>query len=153
MLLSQKSAAHGGGTKVLPRLNMIYALNYDRLGDSVQAKAYIEKYFATAPVERIEPSDYDFAIKVLSKFPGNEAKVVTYIEKALANDTSKVNKLNYMAGAADMFAKAKMYPDQLKWIQRQVDLKGGPVSEVDYYKMTSPGSKLRFAEGRAANPT
>ena len=136
-LAKLKEIENGGGTKVLPRLNMIYALNYDRMGDSVQAKNYVEKYFATAPVDKIEPSDYDFAIKVLSKFPGNEAKVVTYIEKALANDTSKVNKLNYMAGAADMFAKAKMYPEQLKWIQKQIDLKGGPVSEVDYYKMTS----------------
>ncbi|MFX5714282.1 hypothetical protein ABTE40_21290, partial [Acinetobacter baumannii] len=55
----------------IPRLNMLYALDYDRLGDSVQSKSYLEKFFAKAPTTEVKPDDYDFAVKVFSKFPGN----------------------------------------------------------------------------------
>ncbi|MFN4975911.1 MAG: tetratricopeptide repeat protein, partial [Bacteroidota bacterium] len=53
------------GTTVLPRLNMLYAYNYDRKGDSVQAKSYLEKFFANAPADKIEPTDYELAVKIL----------------------------------------------------------------------------------------
>lgn len=124
------------GLTALPQLSILYAYNYDRMGDSVQAKANVEKFFSIAPVEKIDPSYYELAIKVLSKFKGSEAQAVSYIDKALTNDTSKVNKLNYMGQAADMFGKAKMYPEQLQWLQKLIALKGS-MSEADYYKLTS----------------
>lgn len=124
------------GTTTLPGLNILYAYNYDRLGDSIQAKSYLEKYFAS-PSSKVKPEDYDLAVKVFSKFPGSEGMAVSYLEKAISNDTSKVNKLSYMGQAADLYSKAKLYPDQLKWLQKQVALKGGAMSEVDYYKLTS----------------
>ena len=124
------------GFHTLPRLSILYAYNYDRLGDSVQAKTNIEKFFANAPIEKMEPGDYELAVKVLSKFRGSETQAVAYIEKALSNDTSKANKLSYMGQAADMFGKAKMYPEQLQWLQKQIALKGS-MSEADYYKLTS----------------
>jgi tetratricopeptide (TPR) repeat protein len=120
----------------MPRLNVLYAYNYDRLNDSVQAKSYAEKFFRTAPMDKIVPADYELAIKVLSKFPGSEAQVVNYLEKAIENDTSKVVKLNYLNQAADMFAKSKNSAEQLKYIERVLALKG-TTSEADYYKMTN----------------
>ena len=121
------------GLQALPRLGILYAYNYDRLNDSVQAKTNIEKFFAMAPPDKINPPDYELAIKVLSKFKGSEAQAVAYIDKALTNDTSKVNKLNYMRQAAEMFKKAKMYPEQTQWIQKRIALQGGTMSEADYY--------------------
>jgi tetratricopeptide (TPR) repeat protein len=125
------------GTKTLPKLNLLYALNYDRTGDSVQAKSYLEKYFANTPVDQIIPTDYELAVKVFSKFPGSEAQTVSYLEKALASDTSKVNKLNYMGQAAGLYAKAKMYTQQIEWLQKQIALRGGPLTEFDYYTFTN----------------
>ncbi|MES2330790.1 MAG: tetratricopeptide repeat protein [Bacteroidota bacterium] len=125
------------GTKALPKLNLLYALNYDRTGDSVQAKSSLEKYFASMPADQLNPADYDLAVKVFSKFPGSEAQAVTYLEKAIASDTSKQNKLGYMAQAADLFGKAKNYAEQYKWLQKRVDLKGGAPSEKDYYDMAT----------------
>jgi Tfp pilus assembly protein PilF len=120
------------GTKALPKLDLLYAYNYDRTGDSVQAKAALTKYFANAPVDQINPVDYDLAIKVFSKFPGSEAEAVSYLDKAIANDTSKIDKINFMQQAADLYAKSKNYAEQYKWLQKRVDLKGS-LSEADYY--------------------
>lgn len=123
------------GSKILPKLDILYALNYDRTGDSVQAKNYLTKYFANAPVDKIVPSDYELAVKVFSKFPGSETEAVTYLEKAISSDTSKVNKLSYMNQAAELFGNAQMYSQELQWLQKGVDLKGSK-TEFDYYKMT-----------------
>lgn len=128
----EKSA---GGNEI-PRLSILSAYNYDRKGDSVQAKAYLEKFFANAPADKIEPSDYELAVKVLTKFPGSEAQAATYLEKAIATDTSHINKLAYMQQGADMYAKAKNPTEQLNWMKRMVELKG-TTSESDYYKITA----------------
>ncbi len=124
------------GAKVLPKLDILYALNYDRIGDSVQAKNYLQKYFSNSPVDKVVPSDYDLAVKVFSKFPGSETEAVGYLEKAMNNDTSKINKINYANQAADLFAKGKMYPQQLLWIQKAIALKGS-MSEADHYRLTN----------------
>ncbi|MFM7359290.1 MAG: tetratricopeptide repeat protein [Sediminibacterium sp.] len=124
------------GTTELPRLNMLYAYNYDRKGDSVQAKSYLEKFFANAPAEKIESTDYELAVKVLTRFPGSEVQAAGYLEKAIATDTSTINKQNYMQQAADMFAKAKNFSEQLNWLKRLVSLKG-TTTEADYYKLTA----------------
>lgn len=124
------------GTTELPRLNMLYAYNYDRKGDSVQAKSYLEKFFANAPTDKIEPTDYELAVKVLTHFPGSEVQAASYLEKAITNDTSRVNKQSYMQQAADMFAKAKNPTEQLKWLKRSVEFKG-TTTEADYYKLAA----------------
>jgi len=123
------------GLTEIPRLSILSAYNYDRKGDSVQAKANLEKFFANAPADKIEPTDYELAVKVLTKFPGSEAQAATYLEKAIASDTSRNNKLNYMQQGADMYAKAKNPAEQLKWMKRMVELKG-TTTEGDYYRIT-----------------
>ena len=128
----EKSA---GGNEI-PRLSILSAYNYDRKGDSVQAKAYLEKFFANAPADKIEPSDYELAVKVLTKFPGSEAQAATYLEKAIATDTARINKLAYMQQGADMYAKAKNPAEQLNWMKRMVELKG-TTTEGDYYRISA----------------
>ncbi len=124
------------GSKVLPKIDILLALNYDRTGDSVQAKNYLAKYFDNAPVDKMVPGDYELAVKVYSKFPGSETQAVTYLEKAMNSDTSRVNKINYANQAADLFAKAKMYPQQIQWLQKAIALKG-TMSELDHFKITN----------------
>ena len=128
----EKSA---GGNEI-PRLSILSAYNYDRKGDSVQAKANLEKFFANAPADKIEPTDYELAVKVLTKFPGSEAQAATYLEKAIATDTARINKLNYMQQGADMYAKAKNPAEQLNWMKRMVELKG-TTTEGDYYRISA----------------
>lgn len=122
------------GLAAVPRLSLLYAYNYDRLGDSLKAKDNVVKFF-NAKLD-IQSPDYDLAVKLLSKFPGNEAQTVGYLEQAIGNDTSRVNKLNYMNQAADIYGKGKMYKEQLFWMRKVVEAKGA-MGERDYYRLTS----------------
>jgi Tfp pilus assembly protein PilF len=133
--LKEVEAAAGANATNLAAINLLYAYNYDRLGDSVQAKANLEKYFAN-PNAKIRPEDYDLAVKVFSKFPGSETTAIGYLEKALTADTSKENRIAYMGQVASLYGKAKMVPKQIEWLQKQAALKGGSISEYDYYNIT-----------------
>ncbi len=72
----------------------------------------------------------------MTKFPGSEAQASAYIEKAISLDTVKENKMAYMSTAADIFGRAKAYGEQLKWMKRQLEMKGD-LTEFDHYKLTS----------------
>jgi hypothetical protein len=124
------------GMKTLPRLGVVYAYNYDRKGDSVLAKKYIDEFLQTAPAEEIQPSDYELGIKIATKFPGTEALASSYVEKAVSMDTVKANKIAMMSQAATAFGKSKAYKEQLYWLTKAADLKG-KMSESDYYAITA----------------
>ncbi len=125
-----------GGTDKLPGLNLLYAYNYLKLSDSLQAKQNIDQYFKLEPTDKIKPADYELAVKIYSKFPESANDAVKYIQAAIQSDTSKVNKINYMAQAADLMAKAKNYKAQLDWLLQAQTLKG-TWSEYDYYNISN----------------
>ena len=124
------------------RVPILFAYNYDRTNDSVQAKANIEKFFATATPDKILQSDYDIAIKVLSRFEGSEQQAVDYIYKLIEMDNSKPTQIQYLSQAADLFAKAKNYTEQIKIIQKIADIRG-TISESDYYKMSNAAQSAK----------
>lgn len=124
------------GLKKLPKLGVVYAYNYDRKGDSIQAKKYIDEFLATAPKEEINISDYELGVKIATKFPGAEAQASGYIEKALELDTVKANRIALMSAAAELFGQAKAYGEQLKWMKRQMEFKG-TMTEADHYRLTA----------------
>jgi tetratricopeptide (TPR) repeat protein len=129
-LAKAKEIEASSGLVAVPRLSILYAYNYDRLGDSVAAKDNVVKFFNAK--SDIQFPDYDLAVKLLSKFPGSEAQAVSYLEQAIAIDTSKVNQLSYMYQAAELYGKAKMYKEQLIWLKKRIDLMPAP-SNRDYY--------------------
>lgn len=129
--------AEVGGLDKLPELNVVYAYNYDRTNDSVRAKEAIEKFFASADPAAITTSQCELATKIYARFKGSEAKAVAYIEKAMTLDTLKNSKIAYMGKAAEIYGKAGMYREQLGWLQKQLELKGGSMGEYEYYQFTS----------------
>lgn len=129
--------AEVGGIANLPELNVVYAYNYDRTNDSIRAKESIEKFFATANPAAITTSQCELATKIYARFKGSEAKAVAYIEKAMTLDTLKNSKIAYMGKAAEIYGKAGMYREQLGWLQKQLELKGGTMGEYEYYQFTS----------------
>jgi hypothetical protein len=124
------------GGASLPRLGVLLAYNYDRKGDSIQAKSYIEQFINTSSADKILNTDYELAVKVLSKFQGNETVLAGILEKAIAADTTKLNRMNYYKLGADMFEKSNMYVDALKWNTKYYELRGIK-DEFYYYKMSS----------------
>lgn len=129
--------AEVGGIANLPELNVVYAYNYDRTNDSIKAKESIEKFFASADPAAITTSQCELATKIYARFNGSEAQAVAYIEKAMTLDTLKNSKIAYMGKAAEIYGKAGMYREQLGWLQKQLELKGGTMGEYEYYQFTS----------------
>lgn len=107
----------------LPGIYLLYAYNYDRLKDSIQSKAFMEKFLITEKPEKVSPVVYDFAAQVLTKFPGNELKAADYYQKAMDADTTIAGKSNYINKIISMMQKAKMYPEQLKWMYKLASTK------------------------------
>jgi tetratricopeptide (TPR) repeat protein len=131
-----KAMEAAGNLTVFPTLAVLLAKNYDHKGDSVLAKSYIEPYINNTPTDKIVSTDYELAIKILSRFSGNQSILAALLEKAVTADTSKDNKLKYYKLGADMFEKATMYSEALKWYTSLTTLKGSK-AEFDYYKLAS----------------
>ena len=130
-----KATAMQANCATYPYLNSLFAYNYDRLGDSVNAKKYIEQYLGTAKADVARPEDYVFGAGVLLKFPGNEATASQYLEKAISLDTVKANQIIYVKSAATALENAGKYADAFTWYAKNTALKGD-VTEFDYYKLT-----------------
>ncbi|MDP4619250.1 MAG: hypothetical protein NWS87_01900 [Sediminibacterium sp.] len=124
------------GIAALPRLGVLLAYNYDRKGDSVQAKTYIENFMSKSTADKIVTSDYELAVRIISGFSGNQVALAALLEKAIAADTARVNKLKYYKLGYEMLEKANMYSDELKWYANYSTLRGIK-DEVYYYKTAS----------------
>jgi Tfp pilus assembly protein PilF len=106
-----------------PKLQRLYAYNYDRLGDSVAAKNAMEKYMQTELPEKLTGDDYAMSAKTYLRVPGNEAQADAAVEKAVAADTSMVNKVEYMKQMAAAYALAGNPAGQFKWLEKAYALK------------------------------
>ena len=124
------------GIAALPRLGVLLAYNYDRKGDSIQAKTYIENFMSKSSADKIVSSDYELAVRIISRFSGNQTALAALLEKAIAADTAKVNKLKYYKLGYEMLEKANMYAEELKWYANYSALRGIK-DEVYYYKTAS----------------
>jgi len=124
-----------GACKEFDRINMLYAYDYDRSGDSVKARSYLQKFFSVTT--KPEADDYVLAGKVYAKFPGNEDTAAAYLTKAIQVDTVTKNKISYAKIGVDIFAKAKNLRQQLLWLGTANKLSGGDgkLKESEYYKL------------------
>jgi tetratricopeptide (TPR) repeat protein len=145
-----KAMEAAGSLTVFPGLAVLLAKNYDKKGDSVLAKSYIEPYITNTTADKLINTDYEIAVKVLSKFSGSQATLVVILEKAIAADTAKVNKLKYYKLGYEMLEKSNMYADELKWYANYSALRGVK-DEVYYYKTTSIA--INAKEGTLASTT
>ena len=132
--LDKAKAMESGECKDFIRVNILYAYDYTRLGDSVSALNAVKKFFANAPEGKIDPRDYVIAATVYSKFPGNADSVANYTEKAITADTVTEHRIEYMKTVADLMAKDSMFDKQYQWLARMATLKGKP-SATDFFYM------------------
>lgn len=104
------------GNAADPRYYKLIAYSYDELKDSVQAKDYLEQYFAKQKPQSFLPQDYVFRAKLLGKFPGNDEAINTSFTTALSLDTSKAGKQKIMRDAATAAAQAGNFTNQANWL-------------------------------------
>ena len=145
-----KAMEAAGSLSIFPGLAVLLAKNYDKKGDTVLAKSYIEPYITNTTPDKLINTDYELAVKILSKFSGSQASLVAILEKAIAADTIKVNKLKYYKLGYEMLEKSNMYTDELKWYANYSALRGVK-DEVYYYKTTSIA--INAKEGAIASST
>ncbi|MDQ2753463.1 MAG: hypothetical protein M3R72_10620, partial [Bacteroidota bacterium] len=109
-------AMAAGQCKNFPKLNILYAYNYDRLGDSMSAKKYLDKFFASQTAgSQADPNYYTLAAKVYSKFPGEEDTAASYLIKAMDADTVARNKQKYLDSISVMYKRANQPEKRLQY--------------------------------------
>ena len=140
--LDKAKSLESGICNNFPRIKVLYAFNYDRLGDSLQARSNIENYLSTAVAEKVRPEEYEFAGKLLLKFPGEEAKATAFLEKAMAADTTTAGRIAYITTISDAFGKAGKYSEQLNWMRRLATVKP-QLSNRDMYVYADAAIRAR----------
>ncbi|MCA0396911.1 MAG: tetratricopeptide repeat protein [Bacteroidetes bacterium] len=93
------------GDKADPRYYKLLAYSYDDKGDSINAKKYLDDYFAKQSADDFVPKDYAFRANLLSKFPGQESEALASFDKAIAMDTTVAGRSELMADAAALAKK------------------------------------------------
>ena len=134
--LQKAKEMEAGACKDFPRLNVLYAYDYDRLGDSVQAKSYMQKYFAAVSAEAIQPADYAFGGTVLAKFPEETDTAMKYLTMAVEKDTIKENQKEYMVTASKIAAQSGNYGMILSILRTSEKINGGKLSETGYFNLS-----------------
>ncbi len=123
-----------GPCATYPRLKVLYAYNYDRLGDTTQARSNIESFLNNTPAEKIQPADYLFGAAVLKKMQGGETGAITYLKKALSNDTVRKNRFMYMDTIAMLYKKQDSMDQRLNWLLQSFQTNPNP-SNLDMYNI------------------
>jgi tetratricopeptide (TPR) repeat protein len=131
-----------GGSDKLPKLYILFALNYDKKGDSIQAKQNVQNYFTKEKQERILPFYYAFAGEVMGKFPGNETEAVSYLSKAIDYDTTVANKVEYALKAASILGKGQRFEEQSLWYEKAANFKPS-WAELDHLRTTNSAYKAK----------
>ena len=136
--LDKARAMENGACKSYPRLKVLYAYNYDRLGDSVQAKSNIMDYMSTAAPDKISSADYIFAGNLLKKSAGGEESAILYLKKAFDNDTARSNKKQYADTIAVLYKKLGKSAERLDWLKKSFSLNLSP-NNIDIFNMADAG--------------
>jgi tetratricopeptide (TPR) repeat protein len=100
-----KSYISSLGDKADPRYYKLIAYAYDAKADSVNAKNFLDQYFAKQKPDEFLPKDYSFQAELLSKFPGNDSLAFRDFQLAIDKDTALNDKLDLMKEAVDMAKK------------------------------------------------
>ncbi|MDX1936994.1 MAG: tetratricopeptide repeat protein [Flavihumibacter sp.] len=127
---TQKVNAEGDNAD--KRYYKLIAYSYFDQQDSVNAKNWLDQYFAKQKPDAFSPNDYEFRAQVLSKFPGNEAEALRHYDLAVNADTSYDGKMELMTKAADFAKKIGVKIEQANWLGRIYNFKKN-ASKTDLY--------------------
>jgi tetratricopeptide (TPR) repeat protein len=122
----------GSSSTPYPKLFGIKAYAYNKLNDSINAKASFEKYFQLADTSIIGMGDYSTYASLLLKFPGNDSIAGSYVDKAVALDTLEANKVTYLKAMAANYETQKKFKEAAVWYNKVVNVKKAP-GKVDLY--------------------
>jgi tetratricopeptide (TPR) repeat protein len=114
------------GDAATPKYYKLIAYCYDAKGDSLNAKNYMDQYFAKQKADDFVPKDYSFRAQTLSKFPGNDSLVNLNYQLAVDKDTLLADKLDLIKEAADLSKKKGNKAAYADWLGRAYVLDKNP---------------------------
>ncbi|HWB26033.1 MAG TPA: hypothetical protein VG738_11165 [Chitinophagaceae bacterium] len=126
-----------GDCKTFTRLNILYALNYDRLGDAVKAKDAVQKFFTIVPAGNIQADDYTIAANVYKKIAGFEDSAIAYLTRAMDISNVRNDKIKYADTITQIYAKLNRWPDAVIWENKTIALKPGGATARDLYDLAT----------------
>ena len=121
------------GASPYPSLFGIKALAYNKLNDSLNAKASYEEYFKRQSTDKIVGADYTSYAAILLKFPGNEMLAGTLVDKAVAMDSLESNKIMYLKSMAQAYESQKKYNEAADWYNKILTVKKNAGKTDLYY--------------------
>lgn len=130
------------GANAEPRLYKLIAYSYDAKKDSLKAKELMTTYFEKQPEDKRVPKDYEFMGNLLQRFPGEEVTAAANLEKAVALDTSAVEKTKYIENLSNLYKKLNDHSKEAYWMGEAYKLKKDPTN-TDLYNW---GSAHYFAK-------
>lgn len=114
------------------RLYRLKGYSHEKMGDSLNAVKDMETFFAKARPDQIVGDNYVMLAMNSAKFPERQERVDHYLNRAIDNDTSLVNRMDYAKKGADFFKKAGNQQKAAEWMTRVVQLNPNP-GKVDLY--------------------
>lgn len=130
--IAKAKEMENGACKDYVRVNILYAYNYNKMGDSVSAYNAIQKFFSSpAGSSDTTATDYVIAGTVASKM-GQPDTAVAYLQKAYDMDTSTQHKAAYIDSISNMYKRAKKYQERLQWVQKAYALNPNPTNRDVY---------------------
>lgn len=120
------------GANPYPNLFGLKAYAYNKLNDSVNAKASFQTYFQKQVPEKIKPTDLKTYAEVLLKFPGNDSLAGTYVDKAVLADSTEVGKIALLKSMAVNFETQKRFKEAADWYSKILSVKKEP-KKTDLY--------------------
>jgi tetratricopeptide (TPR) repeat protein len=132
--LDKAKSMANGQCKNYARLKVLFAYDYERLGDTVQAKSNIQSYLANAQKDKVQPADYLFAASLLKRFTGDEQQAIQYLKTAIDVDTVRNNKFMYMDTIASLYRKLGDLTSRVEWLKKSYETNPSP-SNFDIYNL------------------
>ena len=121
------------GSEAQPRLYKLVAYSKAALGDSTAALQYMNTYFDKQDTAQIVAKDYELKANLLEKLSPDKAEAIVWYRKALAADSNKNEKLNYMIALANIQQELGNRERESVWRERVYENKKSPTN-LDIYK-------------------
>jgi len=122
------------GANADPRYYKLIAYSYSDQNDSVNAKKYVDDYFAKQKPEGFVPMDYSFRAELLAKFPESQANALASYQQAVAADTSQEGKQDLLTKAAALAKKIGNRTEEANFLRQSYNMKKAP-SNTDLYNL------------------
>ncbi|MCD2423562.1 hypothetical protein LQ567_12365 [Niabella pedocola] len=120
------------GDLAKPKLYKLLAWSYVDKGDAKAALPYMEKYFANADKEDMDPLDFNLKATVYAATPGKETEVMKAYEDGLKADTTIAGRIKMLQEGAKFFADKKQYALQGDLLSKILEIKPNPTIN-DYF--------------------